>query len=370
MPEIWLWQTIITPHMAHLAVALARRGCRVTYVAEQEMTGDRQKLGWEAPEIPGISLVFISNDAAISALLHKASADSVHICQGIRSNGRVKIAQRELSVHGLRQWVILETVEDSGWKGFLRRMLYRHLIMGRRDSIQGILAIGSHTADWVVARGMPARCVFPFAYFLTDPKVTGEDFVRSSGVFRFVFVGQLIPRKRVELLLDALTGITEQDFELIIVGDGPEKHSLRAIAASQLADRVRWLGCMPLNQVQTVMIQADCLVLPSAHDGWGAVVSEALMVGTPVICSDACGAADVVRASGVGGVFCCDQVEALRTMLDKQIRIGPIDIAGRKRLATWATVLGADAGASYLLNILDYSITGGSMPVPPWLLGK
>ena len=58
-----------------------------------------------------------------------------------------------------------------------------------------------------------------------------------------------------------------------------------------------------MNDIPHLMSSADCLILPSRHDGWGAVVSEALMVGTPVICSDACGSAGVVHASGVGGVF-------------------------------------------------------------------
>jgi hypothetical protein len=57
------------------------------------------------------------------------------------------------------------------------------------------------------------------------------------------------------------------------------------------------------TEVPRAMAQADCLVLPSIHDGWGAVASESLMVGTPVVCSDACGVAGVVQASGVGGVF-------------------------------------------------------------------
>ena len=43
------------------------------------------------------------------------------------------------------------------------------------------------------------------------------------------------------------------------------------------------------------MAAADVLVLPSRFDGWGAVVNEALMVGTPVICSDRCGASDVIE---------------------------------------------------------------------------
>jgi glycosyltransferase involved in cell wall biosynthesis len=52
-------------------------------------------------------------------------------------------------------------------------------------------------------------------------------------------------------------------------------------------------------------------VLPSRFDGWGAVVNEALMVGTPVICSDRCGASDVIENGRNGYVFEADNADAL-----------------------------------------------------------
>jgi glycosyltransferase involved in cell wall biosynthesis len=364
--EIWFWQRIVSPHMAHLAVALARRGCKVTYVAEEAMSADRQQQGWAVPELPGMSLLYADSDAAIQTLAQKPSEHSIHICQGIRSNGFVGAIQRELSARRLRQWVVMETVDDSGWRGLIKRMEYSRLVRARRDSLQGVLAIGHRTMDWVVARGVPAERVHPFAYFLPDPKESRGENGRAPGVFRFVFVGQLISRKRVDWLLNALIGISDQEFELLVVGTGPEEPALRQLAARRLGDRVRWLGRLPMNEVPAVMAQADCLVLPSVHDGWGAVISESLMVGTPVICSDACGAAGVVRASGFGGVFPQDQGDVLKAMLDKQVKASPIDAESRARLATWATALGADAGASYLLSILECMRSGGKRPMPPW----
>ena len=52
------------------------------------------------------------------------------------------------------------------------------------------------------------------------------------------------------------------------------------------------------------MQEADVLILPSVYDGWGAVVNEALQVGCYVICSDACGASDLMKKeSRLGKVF-------------------------------------------------------------------
>lgn len=369
MAEVWFWQTIVTPHMAHLAVSLAQRGHRVTYVGEQIMTHDRQEQGWGVPELPGVTLLCADSDTAMRNLAKNAPSDSVHVCQGVRSNGRVSIAQRELSIRRLQQWVVMETVDDSGWKGVIKRMEYRRLVLARRASIQGVLAIGHGTAGWVAARGMPTGRVYPFAYFLPEITIDNRSNHREFGGFRFIFAGRLIPLKRIDWLIEALATIAGRDFELLIAGAGPEEPTLRALAAGTLGDRVRWLGTLPLSEVPAVMAQADCLVLPSVHDGWGAVVSEALLVGTPVICSDTCGAAGVVRASGVGGVFPRDDAEAFRALLNVQLRLGPVGDEARRRTASWAECLAVGAGADYLLEILDHSTNGGPRPIPPWTNG-
>ena len=90
------------------------------------------------------------------------------------------------------------------------------------------------------------------------------------------------------------------------------------------------------------------------------------MAGTPVVCSDACGSAGVVRAAGVGGVFPSGDVDALRGELQRVASHGRLTTNERLRLSTWATCLGADAGADYLLQILSHSLGEGDRPVPPW----
>lgn len=51
------------------------------------------------------------------------------------------------------------------------------------------------------------------------------------------------------------------------------------------------------------MSKNDILILPSIHDGWGAVVNEALQTGMYVICSNTCGAADLLKDERIGKVF-------------------------------------------------------------------
>jgi hypothetical protein len=366
--SVWFWQLIVSPHMADLAVALAQRGCKVAYVARQAMSDDRAKQGWEAPGLQGVALHLVDNNAAVQRLVQQAPAESIHLCQGVRANGMVGVAQTALALRGLQQWAVMETVNDTGWRGVLKRMEYSRIFRARSKSLHGVLATGHRTVDWVVARGVPSGRVYPFAYFLPDKIAPDAQVQRQPGPFRFVFAGRLIPLKRVDWLINALAGLSDQPFELWVVGAGPEEPALRALAASKLGNRVRWLGQLSLPDVPAVMAQADCLVLPSVHDGWGAVASEALMVGTPVICSDACGVAGVVRASGTGGVFTVNDRAAFQKLLGAQCAKGIVDADARTSLKEWASCLGAGAGADYLIKILtSANDQPGRKATAPWI---
>ncbi|KJV43323.1 hypothetical protein VH88_01095 [Brevundimonas sp. KM4] len=111
-------------------------------------------------------------------------------------------------------------------------------------------------------------------------------------------------------------------------------------------------------------------MLPSRYDGWGAVISEAIMVGTPAVCSDRCGSAGVVRASGRGGVFAANDLDALTALLRRLMDQGSPSPDQRAALARWGRRLGAGAGADYLRAILAFSDRGGDRPAAPWMVGQ
>ena len=335
------------------------------------MSASRAAQGWVAPDAPGVDVRLMRTDAEVRMLVEAAasrSPGSVHVCQGVRGNGRVGVAQRELAARRLRQWAVMESVYDVGLRGLAKRREYERVFRRLIGDIDGVLAIGHTTTEWIEARGVTADKVFPFAYFIPQQAGIGESDPLDDGVFRFVFVGRLIELKRLDLLLDALAGVTPAGYELIIVGSGPEEERLKT-QCHRLANRlgsVRWLGQLPMQLAQREIADADCLVLPSRYDGWGAVVSEALLAGTPVICSDTCGSAGVVRASGVGGVFRSGDAEALRTLLGAQMIRGTVTETQRMQLAEWARCLASQSGAEYFEKILTHVTAGLPHPTPPW----
>lgn len=184
---------------------------------------------------------------------------------------------------------------------------------------------------------------------------------------RLLFVGQLITRKGVDLLLDAMAQADSERCTLTVVGGGEEESRLRALSRQLgLSQRVSWAGVKSMSEMASVMRTADFLVLPSRFDGWGAVASEALIAGTPVICSDSCDCAGVVAASGAGRVFQSGSVSGLTGCIQHAIADGPPSDQTRAQTRQWARCLTADADAQYLLEVIEAHRTGGQAPTPPW----
>ena len=124
----------------------------------------------------------------------------------------------------------------------------------------------------------------------------------------FLFVGSLKPRKGVHLLLEACCLLRQQsyqDYTLQVIGDGTQQQELMVLAAQQdLTDRVQWIGRVDYQDLGAYFQQADVFVLPTLEDTWGVVVSEAMVLGKPVLCSQWAGAAELV-VDGKNG-YCFD----------------------------------------------------------------
>ncbi|MFX9050260.1 glycosyltransferase, partial [Acinetobacter baumannii] len=69
-----------------------------------------------------------------------------------------------------------------------------------------------------------------------------------------------------------------------------------------MADSVEVVPFQPYSQAMALLAQSDVVVVPSRHDGWGAVVNEAIGYGIPVVCTDRCGSLDMVTRPRLGTV--------------------------------------------------------------------
>lgn len=109
-------------------------------------------------------------------------------------------------------------------------------------------------------------------------------------VLNFVTVGRLDYSKNYPMLLDAVKALTQKgyDFRLYLVGEGADREILeQKIAEGSLGERAFLLGSK--DNPYPFVKQADCFLLSSRYEGLPTVVLEALILGTPCVCTKVAG---------------------------------------------------------------------------------
>lgn len=123
----------------------------------------------------------------------------------------------------------------------------------------------------------------------------------------FLFVGSIVPRKGLDLLLKAAALLEEQgtsNYNILVVGEGEEQSQLEAYCqAHNLTQRVYWAGRVDYNQLGAYFDAADIFILPTLEDVWAVVVLEAMMAGKAILCSQFAGAVEMIQSGENGYIF-------------------------------------------------------------------
>ncbi|WP_339028226.1 glycosyltransferase [Bradyrhizobium symbiodeficiens] len=141
----------------------------------------------------------------------------------------------------------------------------------------------------------------------------------------FIVVNRLVKRKNTDSVIAAFAAFCAENsapIDLVIVGEGPEAASLRGLADRLgVADRVRFCGTIPNEQISPLLANALALLLVSSSEQWGLVVNEAIACGIPVIVSDAVGARDSLVRNFVNGFIVeVDNVQGLSRAMSEICR--------------------------------------------------
>lgn len=142
---------------------------------------------------------------------------------------------------------------------------------------------------------------------LTEPN-------ESNPTTKLVFTGQLIERKGVDLLLEAIE--TLPDVGLTVCGDGPQRAELER-RARPMADRVRFLGHLGAEPLHEQLCAADALVLPSrGMENQPLSVLEGFARGLPAIVADTAPMRELVADGKNGLTFQTGSVAGLRAAIE------------------------------------------------------
>lgn len=118
-----------------------------------------------------------------------------------------------------------------------------------------------------------------------------------------LFVGRLVDVKNLFFLIKCFSNVESNDKRLIIVGDGPLKDKLfKYTEALDLLDEVLFIGRKEGVELYSWYTFSQLFILPSTYEPFGAVVNEALVGGSNVLCSSLAGASALIN-SGNGELF-------------------------------------------------------------------
>lgn len=337
--------------------------CDLTVIYEGHLSPDRVQLGWSA-SLEGYDYRFENQMAFRDQILLRERA--FHLLSGFPSRvanvARTKMASGECLIGAQTE---MPTVEDFRIRWRLGSKLFARLLQSRRRF--AVLGIGKPARQYFRALGIPNEVIFPFAYFPGGFSGTGG---RRDGYL--LYVGQLVERKGIDVLLQAMAIVgRERVPPLLVAGDGPAYGKLISLSKQlRIDDRVQFHGAIGHHDIARLLAGASALVLPSRFDGWGVVVNEAILFGVPVICSDACGASELVIQSGCGAVFPSGDVTQLAEAISRLCTSNNLWQDWSTRALEYAPKITPSAGADYLLRIAQYAVderSRESRPNAPWL---
>ena len=135
---------------------------------------------------------------------------------------------------------------------------------------------------------------------------------------QLLYVGSLIQRKGLDLLLPALAEASE-DIHLTIVGEGQERELLTEQAEKLgITERIRFLGYVEGEPLRELYHNADVFILPTREDCFGLVILEAMCASLPVISSKyADGAFDLVAEGENGYIVDPEDTHAFAEKIDQ-----------------------------------------------------
>ncbi|MEO0671205.1 MAG: glycosyltransferase family 4 protein [Pseudomonadota bacterium] len=171
----------------------------------------------------------------------------------------------------------------------------------------------------------------------TEPRKRSTGSQKPDGPIELLAVGAISPRKGFDVLVDALAGLTDQDWRLTILGDTERQSDVtqalhEGIARHGLGERVRLAGRVSDAAKDRSFAAADVFVLSSHYEGYGMVLAEALASGLPIVATTGGAAAETVPDAAALKVGPGDPV-ALRSALARMI--GDTTLRTRCADAAW-----------------------------------
>lgn len=188
------------------------------------------------------------------------------------------------------------------------RALYRWIEQQYLRTVDA-LVYNSPSTKRAVERLLPARphvVAPPSGRRFGDPPAREaiEARCHADGPLRIVFVGNIIPRKQLHVLLTAVARLDPRRWHLDVVGAASHLEYAarvrRQIQRLPAPENVTWHGRLPADALRDVLRNGHVLAVPSTYEGFGIVYVEAMGKGLPVLATPNGGPVDLVQDGTTG----------------------------------------------------------------------
>jgi glycosyltransferase involved in cell wall biosynthesis len=178
------------------------------------------------------------------------------------------------------------------------------------SSVDGFIYNSKTTREVVeriIGAGRPGQIAFPagdrLGQTITLPEIRTRS--RKTGPLRIFFLGNVIPRKGLHVLIQALARLPKNTWRLTVAGSlqmAPEYAAAiqHQVLSGGIVEQVRFLGPLAESELAENLRRHQVLALPSFYEGFGIVYLEGMGFGLPAVGTTA-GAASEIITHGIDG---------------------------------------------------------------------
>ncbi|MBB1411677.1 glycosyltransferase [Pseudoalteromonas sp. SG44-17] len=325
-------------HQAPLIRKLAERK-PVTVYYDNDISKARKGLGWSIPSFGNAELVKIDFETIDFDFLKREN--NINIYSGIDAYCNINHCLNMIApLSKSKNIVQMESINCLGFKGFLRKLKYMYLAYSYNGVVDAFLCQGSAT----MFKKLGFKNTYDFGYYLDRP--FSENITENKNS-KFLYLGSLSKNKQI---LDLVFAINGGNVSLDIYGAELDVTVADIEKAFRGNKSLVYKGVISHDLVPHVLRGYDYLILPSKKEGWGSVVSEALLSGVSVIVTDSAGIVNYIRTKIDIHIYDFSNMTNISSFLE---RLMPLKIKNRINIVEQASCLTVEFGEKLLLDIID-----------------
>ncbi len=253
--------------------------------------------------------------------------------------------------------------------------LYQNFVPKVFEALDGVISVSRATREECIKRGMdPEKGValpngFDMSDFEDSPdKLKARTEIEHnfdldlSGKKLLLTVGRQVKRKGHEWFIKEVLPKIKTDILYLVIGDGPEyEHLMSVISKSPEKDRILFTGKQPDEVLKNAYAAADLFIMPNIPipgdmEGFGIVMLEANLAGTPAIAADLEGIKDVIENGKNGYKITVKDSDTFAKKTDKVLNdnLKEFSVSAREFVLenfTWNHV--AQQYISYLKEVIE-----------------